>query len=220
MSTTPPVANFLRAEYEGDPPAVPVCSFCQHPVPTEYYRVASRMACVACAQRAETLVVSDSHKAYVRGTLFGLGGAIAGCAGYAIVQSFGFMIGFVAIGVGWLVGTAMMKGSRGVGGRRYQVTAAVLAYVAIAMAFLPILIQVASQTAQKHPKEHVTFGKFLLGVAILLGFGLVSPIVKFFFSVASGLFGLLFLFFGIQAAWKLTAKRGVEIEGPFEQSPS
>jgi hypothetical protein len=42
--------------------------------------------------------------------------------------------------VGWMVGTAMMKGSGGLGGRRYQVVALLLTYAAVSLAAIPIAI--------------------------------------------------------------------------------
>ena len=78
------------------------------------------MACEGCAQQLERQLPKDSHAAYVQGMLFGIGAAILGMAlyaGFTIVT--GFYIGYVSLAVGWLVGKAMMLGSKGVGGRRY-----------------------------------------------------------------------------------------------------
>ncbi len=138
MSLSPPLPNFERADYEGAAPPPDQCAYCHRGITAEYYRVDGNLACPSCAQQAQSLIPPDSHKAYSRAVLFGIGAAIAACIGYSLVQMMGFMIGFVAIGVGWLVGTAMKKGSRGLGGRRYQITAAILTYAApCLMAFVP-----------------------------------------------------------------------------------
>ena len=47
-------------------------------------------------------------------------------------------IGYIALAVGWLVAKAIMKGSNGIGGRRYQVAAVLLTYAAISLAAVPI----------------------------------------------------------------------------------
>jgi hypothetical protein len=52
----------------------------------------------------------------------------------------GLMIGYVSLAVGYIVGKAMKMGSGGMGGRRYQVTAALLTYAAVSIAAIPIYI--------------------------------------------------------------------------------
>ena len=237
MSLSPPLPNFERADYEGAPPPPDQCAYCQRSVATEYYRVDGNLACAPCAQHAQSLIPPDSHKAYSRAVLFGIGAAIAACIGYSLVQMMGFMIGFVAIGVGWLVGTAMKMGSRGLGGRRYQITAVLLTYAAISMAFIPVLYRDVKSYRAQHPTHAqsgstsaeaasakpptVSFGKFVLSLLLVFGLGLFSPILKFvLYGIGSGLFGLLFLFIGIQTAWKLTQRVASEVDGPFRNTPS
>jgi hypothetical protein len=240
MSISSPFPNFDRAEFHGDPPLPDRCAYCHRNIETEYFRVDGNMACRACAQQAQSLIPPDSHKAYSRAMLFGIGAAIVSCIAYSLVQMTGFMFGIIAVGVGWLIGTAMKRGSRGLGGRRYQITAALLTYIAISMAFIPILYKVMGQYRTSHPTVAVqgaagssaaagsptatkaapfSFGKFLLGILLVFVLGLISPVLKFLiFSVGSGLFGLLFLFIGIQTAWKLTQRVASVVDGPFEQT--
>ena len=68
----------------------------------------------------------DNHAAFVRALAYGIGAAVAGLVGYALIAILlqGWVISYMSIGVGWIVGTAMIKGSNGVGGRRYQIAAA------------------------------------------------------------------------------------------------
>src|SRR5258708_23711454 len=54
----------------------------------------------------------------------------------------GISIGYLALAVGWIVGKAMMIGSGGIGGRRYQLTAILLTYAAVSMAFIPLVLSV------------------------------------------------------------------------------
>ena len=64
----------------------------------------------------------------------------------------GLVIGFVSLAVGFIVGKAMNFGSRGVGGRRYQIAAALLTYIAVSMSAVPIAIhQMRAHRAQTQP---------------------------------------------------------------------
>jgi hypothetical protein len=86
-------------------------------------------------------IPKDSHAAFVRALAFGAGGAIAGLALYSLVTiATGWMIGYVSLAVGWLVAKAMMKGSGGLGGRRYQIAALLFTYTAVSLAAIPIAI--------------------------------------------------------------------------------
>src|SRR5262249_24781611 len=89
----------------------------------------------------------DKHTAYGRALLFGIGAAVAGLIGYAmlVVILQGWTIGYISIGVGYIVGKAMMVGSKGIGGRRYQITAALLTYAAVSMAAVPIQLALSAK---------------------------------------------------------------------------
>jgi len=96
----------------------------------------------------------DSHSAFVRGILFGVGGAILGLilyATFAVVT--GIVIGYCALAVGWIIGKAVRKGSGGVGGRRYQVAAVLLTYAAVSLAAIPISM---SMYVKQRPKRTPT----------------------------------------------------------------
>lgn len=115
------------------------CQFCHQPVTGSYYRVRDSMACPACTEKIRLELAKDTHAAYMRALVFGIGAAIVGMALYATFEiTTGLVIGYVSLAVGWLVGTAMKKGSGGVGGRRYQITAALLTYAAVSMAAIPV----------------------------------------------------------------------------------
>lgn len=232
MSSTTPPLNFDRARFAGDPPASERCAFCGRGVPAEYFRVGPRIACPVCAENARNLIPSDTQRSYTRALLFGAVAAVVACTIFSIVQMY-FMIGYVALGVGWLIGKAMKAGSRGRGGRRYQVTAAILTYVAISLSFIPLLYKASTQYRTTHsvsssaPSAGNTSSNsaahpakkspapIALGVLLLVGLGLISPVIKFFLSIPLGLFGLLWLFLGIQAAWRTTVGTIIPLEGPF-----
>ena len=203
------------------------------------------MACSTCAQQAERLVPPDSHKAYSRALLFGIGAAIAGCIGYALFEILtGIMMGWIALLVGLFVGRAMKTGSRGLGGRRYQITAALLTYAAVAVAFVPVVLHEASAKSDRHTaaahqaqvdhpypgdqgassqptaKHATSFGTFLLAVLMLLGLGLISPLLAFTASVPSALLNLFIIFIGVQMAWKQMKSPRAQVEGPFSTPPA
>ena len=140
-----PTPQFGTAEYAGSP-STDHCQYCHQPVPGTYYRINDSMACAACAERARGELAKDTHSAYVRGLLFGIGAAIIGMILYATFAiTTGIIIGYVSLAVGWLVGQAITKGSGGVGGRRYQITAALLTYAAVSIAAVPIWIHYARE---------------------------------------------------------------------------
>jgi len=137
VSSTP---QFGTAEYSS-PSAGETCKACHQPIAGVFYRANTASVCGSCADHLQRQIPQDSHAAFVRGILFGLAGCVLGLilyAGFTILT--GIEIGFVSLAVGWLVGKAIMMGSRGVGGRRYQIAAVLLTYAAVSMAFVPILL--------------------------------------------------------------------------------
>ena len=140
MSDINSTPQFGTAEYAGGPGG-DRCLACKQPITARYYRINGNMACESCTERLQREMPQDSHANYVRGLLFGVGAAIVGMAlyaGFTIVT--GIYIGYVALAVGWLVGKAIMLGSKGFGGRRYQIAAVLLTYAAISIAAVPIAI--------------------------------------------------------------------------------
>ena len=133
------IPQFTTAEYSQ--PAGDRCAACNQPITASYYRVNGKMACPSCTDQLKRQLPEDSHAAYVRALMFGLGAALVGLvfyAGFTILT--GFYIGYVSLAVGWLVGKAMMLGSKGAGGRRYQIVSVLLTYAAVSIAAVPIAI--------------------------------------------------------------------------------
>ena len=155
MSTGPtnPTPQFGTAEYVGTP-GNDHCQFCHQPIAGTYYRANGAMSCAGCAENMRGELANDSHSAFVRGLLFGIGGAIVGLIAYATFAIVtGIVIGYASLAVGWMVGTAMIKGSNGVGGRRYQIAAVVLTYAAVSMAAIPIWIHYAGEHKTAHTQK-------------------------------------------------------------------
>ena len=234
--TTP---QFTTAEYSG-PAGGDRCAACHQLITTRYYRVNTKMACESCVQQLGQQLPKDSHTAYVRGILFGVGAAIVGMvlyAGFTIVT--GFYIGYVSLAVGWLVGKAIMLGSKGIGGRRYQIAAVVLTYAAVSLAAVPIAISYFIKTKNESPGIHSkqqqpstdsqssqpnpepdSAPKPSLGAALLqlLFLGLASPFLELQ-DPFHGIIGLVILMVGIRIAWKITVgTQNADIQGPYNIS--
>jgi hypothetical protein len=229
------VPQFSTAEYAG----TEHCRICNRLLDAEYYRVNGQMACKICALQASEGQPTDSHAAFLRGLLLGIGGAIIGLVLYSTVAILtGWTIGYVALAVGWLVGKGMIKGSNGLGGRRYQIAALVLTYFAISLAAIPIGISYAikhqhpavkkqtsdnsfpgdAQSSQPAPtpKREIHVGPLLGQLAL---WGLASPFLEFTANPASAAIGLFILFIGLRIAWTMTAAKPLAVEGPYSLSP-
>ena len=140
---------------------------------------------------------------FVLSLVLGIGAALVGLAFYAtftIVTH--FYVGYVALAVGLLVGSAVKFGSKGVGGPKYQITAVVLTYAAISLAEIPILIARTIQHGAPNTDWAAMAPKLIL-------WGIASPFLELQYGVF-GIIGLVILFVGLRIAWRVTAaKRGV-----------
>jgi len=243
-----PTPQFGTAEY-ATKPGSNLCQFCQQPLSGTYYRVNAGLACPGCAEKMRSEIATDKHAAYVRALTYGIGAAVMGLIGYALIAILlqGWVISYMSIGVGWIVGTAMMKGSNGVGGRRYQIAAALLTYAAVSMAAVPIWIHFAGERKQQKQVQQQKLAdeqrqleqesgqrpsepqqapraerpQVSLGTwlekVVLLG--LASPFIQLSSSPGWGAMGLLILFFGMRIAWKITEGKPFGIYGPFAYAP-
>jgi hypothetical protein len=146
-----PTPQFATAEYAG---SGEVCKSCNQALTGAYYRINGSLACERCTTQLQTQLPKDSHAAFVRALMFGIGAAILGLIGYAAFTIItGIMIGYISLAVGWLIGKAMRIGSRGVGGLRYQIAAALFTYAAVSMAAIPIYFsQMSKDRASKPPQ--------------------------------------------------------------------
>src|SRR5690242_4108202 len=142
------VPQFQTAEFRGQSTG-DACCICKQPVTGGLYRIGGSKACQACSQRVLAARPRDTHAAFSRALLFGVGGALLGLILYSAVGILLHLeIGYVSLAVGFLVGKAMMMGSANVGGRRYQWAAVVLTYAAVSLSAVPITI---AQYAHERP---------------------------------------------------------------------
>jgi hypothetical protein len=231
--------QFNTAEYAGQA-GTEQCQFCQQTITSRYYRVNNALACPACAEKAALEVPRDSHAAFMRALLFGAGAAIAGLALYATVEiATGWVIGYVSLAVGWMVGKAMMAGSKGIGGRRYQIAAILLTYAAVSMAIIPVVVshsiekrgtgrqaqtQAPSTSDQDSEQPNQSPAQPRVNLLAALGqlafLGIASPFLGLQ-DPFHGLLGLFILSIGIRIAWQITAgTRASGVLGPFSSPPA
>jgi hypothetical protein len=244
MSSTP---QFGTAEYKSAT-GPDRCKSCQQQLSGVYFRINGLLACERCTRQLQGQTPKDTHAAYVRGILFGVGGAIAGLILYsAFGMATGIRLGYIALAVGWLVGTAIKKGSNGIGGRRYQIAAVALTYAAVSLSAIPVGIYYfmkeknpaqashapssssASKTTESgsaspegNPSASAQTSAApsvasLAGSLLFAGFA--SPFLELTEGV-SGLIGLVIIFVGIRIAWKMTGAPRLDILGPFQANPS
>lgn len=239
--------QFGTAEYASDSGSER-CKTCNQPLGARYYRVNGVLACDSCVDRIKSETPKDTHAKLVRGLLFGVGGALLGLILYSAFGIItGLAIGYVSLAVGYIVGKAMLKGSGGIGGRRYQVAAAVLTYAAVSMSAIPIGIsQIMKDKSEKQSQaKHIPGSQAVttpapvsdadadnsaessdsngkkMSIGRALGMlaiaGLASPFLELQDPV-HGLIGLVILLVGIRIAWQLTAEKAIDIVGPFNNS--
>jgi uncharacterized protein (DUF983 family) len=203
-----PTPQFGTAEYAGVA-GTEHCQFCRQLIGRRYYRVNSAMACAACGERAQHELPKDGHSQFVRGLIFGIGAAILGLILYATFEiATGLIVGYVSLAVGYIVGKGIKMGSRGAGGRKYQIAAVLLTYAAVSLAAVPVWLQHLNSTsglAAALPQLAIT--------------GLASPFLRLQDPV-HGLIGLVILFVGIRVALKMTAGTETQVLGPFESAPA
>jgi hypothetical protein len=113
-------------------------------------------------------------------------------------------LGYVALAVGWLVAKAMMMGSRGVGGIRYQIAAMTLTYAAISLASVPILIAKILQHAEDYgTTTHIEWSKV---AGKLAAWGIASPFLQLRGGIW-GMVGFVILLAGLRIAFRITAEK-------------
>src|SRR5262245_3845919 len=128
MSNTP---QFGTAEYKPEASGAK-CKTCGQDIKGQYFRISGAMTCPACAQKTAGALPKETRGAFARGLLFGVGGAIVGMILYSVVGIItGLEIGYVSLAVGYIVGRSILLGTSGFGGRRHQISAALLVYAAV-----------------------------------------------------------------------------------------
>jgi hypothetical protein len=214
--------------------AASACILCGTAIVDRYYTLNGHTLCPSCSDAQSHVIEEPSTSDYTRAAVYGAGAALAGTIVYfAILALSGYEIGWIAVAVGWLVGKAVNKGSRGIGGRKLQVIAVVLTYLSIVGSYVPLMVksamenppgqkQSADNSARTRPPatvetEHPEFSTpaMIVGIAILFGYTLILP----FMQGLSSIIGLFIIFIGLFEAWKLNRRVPMVMEGPFQLTP-
>lgn len=153
--------------------------------------------------------IEPDHGAFFKAIGGGLIGLILGAIVYALfVGITNWEIGYLAIGVGFVVAKGMNIASGNRGGRAYQVMAVCLTYLSVGLATAMIGWWQFHQAGESLTPVRV-FGLGLVG----LGF----PFFELAANVGSGLIGLFILFIGMRAAWRMTSGIPGETNHPFSR---
>ncbi len=179
MSLTPP--SFDQAEYTQVPPPL-------SPQPLE----------------------PADGSAFAKAIVFGLVGVVAGALIYAaFILITHIQIGYLAIGVAYLVARAMMVGSGNRGGRNYQIAAIVLTLVSVALgnAFMILWSAHSDQGAS------LSLGNLM----VALPYGFEEPFLEFKDNAFGGAIGIFILYIGLRAAWRMTSGLPGASQHPFRR---
>jgi hypothetical protein len=199
---------------------------CGAPIAAEYYQVAGKDACPTCGEGRRAFQQNKGGPGdFFRATVFGIGGASAGGVIYALVLMRDFQLALLAILTGVLVGKAVLMGSRGRRGKRYQFVAVALTYLSITMSWVPVLMIAGQKKAAKQQQTLSQSGVARrtspLGAAapvvravLYFGVALVLPILGIFSLSFSGILNAVIIFFGLREAWRRTRPDNAVIVGP------
>src|SRR4051812_660853 len=104
--------QFTTAEYKTAGPDH--CAFCNQSVGSQYYRVGNKMACITCGGKFKMEAPEEGGSAFSKAMIWGCGAALLGLILYStVVIVTGYSFGYAALGVGFLIGKAIKKGSSG-----------------------------------------------------------------------------------------------------------
>ena len=240
--TTPPDGGELQFESvvprtDGAGTAL-ACTLCHTPFEAEYFDVGGQQICRACSDKvAYQTATPREWSTLMRAGIAGMIAAILGALLYfAVIAISGFEVGLVSIAIGYMVGYGIRLGTRGRGGRRFQVIALVLTYWAIGLAYstlgIKALIDARSEgdtaaisgpqksgaqqdAAAETDEAPMTGTQFVLALLYLLGFTFVMPVLAIASDMPGGLISGAIIVFGMMQAWKMTAVPVVTVTGPY-----
>jgi len=142
------------------------------------------------------------------GIVGGIARGILGTSVYvAFIQATHIRIGYLAILVAFLVAKCIMIGSKAKGGLEYQLTAVLMTYGAVSVgSSINIYLELAKIRA---------IDLTLNNILVLLKLGAAEPFLRFQSSGPRAVIGLLILFVGLRAAWRMTSGDPEAMHHPF-----
>jgi hypothetical protein len=194
--------QFDKAEFGAAPP--PSCAGCQAELADTYFEVDGHRMCPTCRARLDAPPEGTPASRFFTALAYGLGASVVGFViYYAVLKLTGYEVGFIAIIVGLLVGIAVKKGSRGVGGAGYQALAIALTYLSIVSTYVPLLV---GAMEQQNPGQEISGWMYI----IILPVAFASPFLLGFKNIL----GMLIIGFGLYEAWKINKRVKHDIRGP------
>jgi len=215
------------------------CKACGSSLPDQYYVVNGNVVCERCRRAVEEdwnrgSAAGRLSKALVLGILATIGCSILW---YAVIKLTGYELGILAIVVGFVVGSAVRKGSNGRGGWRYQALAIFLTYTSIVTSYVPLIIEEAvsqrnAQITKAAPASDSTvaaaadstaaslskIGPVGVAIAIVLFLGFIYAMP--FLAGIQNVLGILIIGFALYEAWKLNHRTELSVSGPHQISTS
>lgn len=174
------------------------CVVCKNDIASTYWEVNGQLVCERCylAHASEFDGQADAA-GYLRGLALGIGAALLGAVGWVLITIFsGYQLGIVAIAVGWLVGKAVLRGTRRQGGVPGQLMAVGLTYLAIVSQYL--FFEILRSEGGSH-------------LVVAIGSALVAP----FTQETRSVLGIVILGIGLYQAWQNSASVSFTVKGPF-----
>ena len=220
--------QFQTAEYAAAD-ASPRCGLCKAEIGDTYYHLNGSAICKVCAVQRQANPEPPAGRAFGKSVLYGLGAALAGSALYGIVLlATGAEFALLSILIGIMVGKAMMRGSGGRGGRKFQIVAVLLTYGSITTGYMPVVVKgmyekrpKSEVTAVATPNKPIAPGRAVLALLVFLvlmiGLALAAPFLMLTAGF-SGILSIAILFFGLQRAWHATGGSHLVLTGPYSSA--
>ena len=140
-SNEPLQFDVAESSASSDAPRHAECRGCGQAIRDTYYEINGAVVCAACRtgiERPRGTRMRRVLQATALGTLAAIGGSLLY---FGVAALTGREFGLVAIAVGFMVGTAVRKGSGGRGGWAYQTLAIALTYLAIVSTYVPLVVK-------------------------------------------------------------------------------
>lgn len=147
-----PGMDFETAQADGSSaPDALRCTGCQSEIASQYFTAGEAIFCDACRLQFEAELRNQSGLGlFARAGFFGFLAALAGAALWGgVIWLTGYELGLIAVVVGFMVGAAVKLGTRGRGGALYQLMAVAFTYLAVSLAYVPLVVQGFQQLANE-----------------------------------------------------------------------
>jgi hypothetical protein len=203
--------QFDQAEFATPAGDGPACTVCHQPIADEYFELGGKVFCARCREGVEAAFRGGSGFARViKALLFGSVAAIVGALiYYTVIRVTHINSALISILVGFIVGSAVRKGSGNRGGSFYQALAIFLTYSSIVAMNIPFVIEAFLQKVPPPSPE----------VIIRMLVAVIGPLCRI--PIENGLqrpiSGLIYAF-ALWEAWKINRPLVLAFNGPFRLS--